>query len=65
MHVAGTLMGITYRDEILQHQAIPHMKLNGGMVQHDSARPHVARVSQEFLQCHNVQTSPWPARSPD
>ena len=36
------------------------MKVNGGNVEHD-----VACVSLEFLQCHNVQILPWPARSPD
>ena len=65
VHVAGTLTGIRYRDEILQHHVIPHMNVNGGMFQHDNARPHVARVNQEFLQRHNVPTLPWPARSPD
>ena len=47
--VAGALTGIRYRDEILQHQVIPHMNINGGMFHHDNARPHVARVSHEFL----------------
>ena len=47
MHLAGALSGIRYRDEILQHHVIPHMNFNGGMFQHDSVRPYVARVSQE------------------
>ncbi|GBM32377.1 hypothetical protein AVEN_187268-1, partial [Araneus ventricosus] len=29
----------------------------------DNARPHTARVAQDFLR--HVQTLPWPARSPD
>ncbi|GFV90283.1 transposable element Tc1 transposase [Trichonephila clavipes] len=31
--------------------------------QQDNARPHTARVSQDFLR--HFQTIPWPARSPD
>ena len=49
----------------VQHHVIPGMSVNGGMFQHDNARPHAARISQEFLQRHNVQTWPWPARSLD
>ena len=41
---AGGLTGIRYRDQILQHHVIPHMNVNGGMFQHDNARPHFARV---------------------
>ena len=44
VHVAGALTGIRYRDEILHHHVIPHMNVNGGIFQYDSARPHVARV---------------------
>ena len=56
VHVAGALTGIRYRDDILQHHVIPHMNVNGGTFQHDSACPHVARASREFLQRHRVQT---------
>ncbi|GFW00768.1 transposable element Tc1 transposase [Trichonephila clavipes] len=31
--------------------------------QQDIARPHIARVAQDFL--HHFQTLPWPARSPN
>ncbi|GFV18704.1 transposable element Tcb2 transposase [Trichonephila clavipes] len=37
--------------------------LPGAIFQQDNARPHKARVVQDFL-CH-LQTLPWPARSPD
>ncbi|GFY35334.1 transposable element Tcb2 transposase [Trichonephila clavipes] len=36
--------------------------LPGAIFQQDNARPHTARVAQDFL-CH-FQTLPWPARSP-
>ena len=65
MHLAGALTGIGYRDEILQYHVIPHVIVNGGMFEHDNAKPHVARVSQKSLHCQDVQTLCWPARSPD
>ncbi|GFX53319.1 transposable element Tc1 transposase [Trichonephila clavipes] len=37
--------------------------LPGAIFQQDNARPHTARVAQEFLR--HFQTLPWPARSPD
>ncbi|GFV33074.1 transposable element Tcb2 transposase [Trichonephila clavipes] len=37
--------------------------LLGAIFQQDNARPHTARVSQDFLR--HFQTLPWPARSPD
>ncbi|GFU14646.1 uncharacterized protein TNCV_851851 [Trichonephila clavipes] len=60
----GTLTGQRYVDDILQ----PHLgtflnDLPGAIFQQDNARPHTARVAQDF-RCH-FQTLPWPARSPD
>ncbi|GFY31339.1 transposable element Tc1 transposase [Trichonephila clavipes] len=37
--------------------------LPGAIFQQDNARPHTARVAQNFLR--HFQTLPWPARSPD
>ncbi|GFX73020.1 transposable element Tc1 transposase [Trichonephila clavipes] len=37
--------------------------LPGAIFQKDNARPHTARVAQDFLR--HFQTLPWPARSPD
>ncbi|GFY24642.1 DDE_3 domain-containing protein [Trichonephila clavipes] len=60
----GTLMGKRSANDILQ----PHVGsflngLPGAIFQQDNARPHTARVAQDFL-CH-IQTLPWPACSPD
>ncbi|GFU15693.1 transposable element Tcb2 transposase [Trichonephila clavipes] len=60
----GTLTGQRYVDDILR----PHVGsclngLPGAIFQQDNARPHTARVAQDFP-CH-FQTLPWPARSPD
>ncbi|GFX93335.1 transposable element Tcb2 transposase [Trichonephila clavipes] len=37
--------------------------LPGAIFQQDNARPHTARVDQDFLR--HFQILPWPARSPD
>ncbi|GFV58597.1 transposable element Tcb2 transposase [Trichonephila clavipes] len=37
--------------------------LPGAIFQQGNARPHTARVAQDFLR--HFQTFPWPARSPD
>ncbi|GFV18262.1 transposable element Tcb2 transposase [Trichonephila clavipes] len=60
----GTLTGQRYVDDILRPHVGPF--LNGLPVlifQQDNARPHTARVAQDFLR--HFQTLPWPARSPD
>ncbi|GFS64744.1 DDE_3 domain-containing protein [Trichonephila clavipes] len=55
----GTLTSQLYVDDILR----PHVGLSGAIFRQDNARPHTARVAQDFL--HHFQTLPWPARSPD
>ncbi|GFV51351.1 transposable element Tcb2 transposase [Trichonephila clavipes] len=57
----GTLTGQRYVDDILR----PHVGsflngLPGAIFQQDNARPHTARVAQDFF-----QTLPLPARCPD
>ncbi|GFX43369.1 transposable element Tc3 transposase [Trichonephila clavipes] len=60
----GTLKGQRYVDDILRPHVAPFLNgLPGAIFQQDNARPHAARVAQDFL-CH-FQTLPWPARSPD
>ncbi|GFV94266.1 transposable element Tcb2 transposase [Trichonephila clavipes] len=59
----GNLTGQRYVDDILQ----PHVGaflngLPGAIFQQDNARPHTARVAQDFLL--HFQTLLWPARSP-
>ncbi|GFS84358.1 transposable element Tcb2 transposase [Trichonephila clavipes] len=60
----GTLTGQRYVDDILRPHVGPCLNdLPGAIFQQDNARPHTARVSQDFLR--HFQTLPWPARSPD
>ncbi|GFV98690.1 DDE_3 domain-containing protein [Trichonephila clavipes] len=60
----GTLTGQRYVDDILRPHVGPFLNgLPGATFQLDNARPHTARVAQDFLR--HFQTLPWPARSPD
>ncbi|GFX82406.1 transposable element Tc3 transposase [Trichonephila clavipes] len=59
-----TLTGQRYVDDILRPHVGPFLNgLPGAIFQKDNARPHTARIAQEFLR--HFQTLPWPARSPD
>ncbi|GFW08130.1 DDE_3 domain-containing protein [Trichonephila clavipes] len=60
----GTLTGQRYVDDILRPHVGPFLNgLPGAIFQQDNARPHTARVAQDFLR--HFQTLPWPAHSPD
>ncbi|GFU99935.1 transposable element Tcb2 transposase [Trichonephila clavipes] len=61
----GTLMGQRYVDDILRLRVGPFLNdLPGAIFQQDNARPHTARVTQNFLS-HFQAPPPWPARSLD
>ncbi|GFW34003.1 DDE_3 domain-containing protein [Trichonephila clavipes] len=58
----GTLTGQRFLDDILLSFFGPFLNgLPGALFQQGNARPHTARVSQDFLR--HFQTFPWPARS--
>ncbi|GFT93263.1 DDE_3 domain-containing protein [Trichonephila clavipes] len=60
----GTLTGQRYVDDILRLHVEPFLNgLPGAISQQDNARPHTARVAQDFLR--HFETLSWPARSPD
>ncbi|GFT03417.1 transposable element Tcb2 transposase [Trichonephila clavipes] len=59
----GTLTGKHYVHDILRSHVGPFLNgLPRAIFQQDNARPHTARVAQDFLR--HFQTLPWPARSP-
>ncbi|GFV98354.1 transposable element Tcb2 transposase [Trichonephila clavipes] len=61
----GNLTGQRCVDDILRPHVGPFLNgLLGVIFQQDNARPHTARVAQDFLPT-SFQTLPWPARSPD
>ncbi|GFX04255.1 transposable element Tcb1 transposase [Trichonephila clavipes] len=60
----GTLTGQRYVDDILRPHVGPFLNgLPGAIFQQNNARPHTARVAQDFLR--HFQTLLWPARSPN
>ncbi|GFX26118.1 transposable element Tcb2 transposase [Trichonephila clavipes] len=60
----GTLTGQCYVDDILRPHVGPFLNgLPGRIFLQDNARPHTARVAQNFLR--HFQTLPWPPRFPD
>lgn len=64
--IRGNLNAQRYRDEVLRPVVVPFLQQNPRTVfQHDNARPHTARLTQDFLDNANVQVLTWPACSPD
>ena len=63
--VPGNLLAVRYRDEILRPVAVPLVQQHQMTLQHDNARPHVARVCQDFLANSNIVSLDWPPYSPD
>ena len=62
---AGNMTAVRYRDEILCPVAVPLVQQRNLILQQDNARPHVARVCQDFLANNNNAPLAWPPYSPD
>ncbi|GFV01454.1 DDE_3 domain-containing protein [Trichonephila clavipes] len=69
LHVfhGGTVTGLRYRDEILDPYVRPYAAAIGNdfILMDDNARPHRARIVEEYLEDHGLDRMEWPARSPD
>ncbi|GFX11598.1 transposable element Tcb2 transposase [Trichonephila clavipes] len=69
LHVfhGGTVTGLRYRDEILDPYVRPYAAAIGNdfILMNDNARPHRARIVEEYLEDHGLERMEWPARSPD
>ncbi|GFS69292.1 transposable element Tc3 transposase [Trichonephila clavipes] len=69
LHVfhGGTVTGLRYRDEILDPYVRPYAADIGNdfILMDDNARPHRARIVEEYLEDHGLERMEWPARSPD
>ena len=63
--IQGNLTGQRYVAQILTPYVVPYIQRNGQIFQQDNARPHVARVSIDYLQQENIETLPWPSKSTD
>ena len=62
---AGNMTAVRYRDEILRPATVPLVQQRNLILQQDNARPHVARVCQDFLANNNIAPLTWPPYSPD
>ncbi|GFX21230.1 transposable element Tcb2 transposase [Trichonephila clavipes] len=69
LHVfhGGTVTGLRYRDETLDPYVRPYAAAisNDFILMDDNARPHRARIVEEYLEDHGLERMEWPARSPD
>ena len=63
--IDGNLTCVSYRNEILRPVAVPCVQAQNLIFQQDNARPHVARVCQQFFANNNINPLNWPAFSPD
>ena len=63
----GTLTAVRYRDEILDPVVRPYAGAIGPefILMDDNARPHRARVVDQYLEEESIERMEWPARSPD
>ena len=65
--VQGNLNSQRYRNEILRPQVLPFMRRNPTVekFQHDGAKPHTARICNQFLADNRISVLDWPSKSPD
>ena len=66
--IDGNLNGQRYIDEVLTPHVLPflrQMPVADPIFQDDNARPHRARIVDDFLRVNNVNRMDWPAMSPD
>lgn len=63
----GTLTAQRYIDEILEEHVAVFAQFIGNnfIFMHDNARPHTARIVDNYLQEVGINAMRWPARSPD
>ena len=59
--IRGLMIGVCYRDEILDVCVIQYGCAIGPILMDDNARPHRARVVEEYLQQKNIVHMDWPA----
>ncbi len=63
--IDASLNAQRYHDEILRPFVVPFIQNHHLMLQHDNARPHVARICTQFLEAEKIPVIAWPAYSPD
>ena len=63
--INGIMNAVKYRDEVLAPHVVLTAQQRALTFQHDNARPHVARISTDFLAQNNIHVMDWPPYSPD
>ena len=66
--IDGNLNGQRSIDEVLTPHVLPclcQMPVADPIFQDDNARPHRARIVDDFYRVNNVNRIDWPAMSPD
>lgn len=63
----GSLTSRRYITDILSEHVVPFAPYIGNdfYLMHDNARPHVARIVNDYLREVDIETLDWPPRSPD
>ena len=58
--VEGNLKGVRYRDEIMKPVVVSFLRQHGPRFtfQQDNARPHTARVVQQFMNENEIEVLP-------
>ena len=71
LHQSGHLMLVSYQritmvklSVVVKGRALRQLETDASL-QDDNARPHNARITENFLQAHGVERMQWPAVSPD
>ncbi len=57
--IDGILNAQRYREEILRPIFVPLIQDHQLMLQHENARPHVARIYTQFLEAENIPILAW------
>ena len=63
--IPGILNAQRYITKVLGPVIITFLNQDPGTLMHDNARPHNARLTQNYLARHNVNVLQWPTCSPD
>ena len=63
--VQGNLTANRYIDQILRPHVLHLVDPQRQLFQQDNARPHTARATADYLANNNINTLPWPSKSPD
>lgn len=65
--IDGNMTAQRYVDNVVRPVVVPFMENHPHITvfQQDNARPHSARLTQDFLTDQEIRVMPWPAYSPD